>query len=148
MREFESLGHEQNRNIMNTSTITYYYSDNKCLKVLVKKYFPLTGMKTRNKMEKLNHSVFKVEHVERELEKCTKETQRKRMVDAIMNLTPPCLEASLNEDDFSPPIRSSTSPEPSVSLHASTTPPVNPLENVQLSIPWKWKVKMKISEEN
>lgn len=57
-----------------------------------------------------------------------------------MNLTPPSLEVSLNEDDISPPINSSTPQEPSVSSHASTTPP-EPPENVQLSIPSNWIVQ-------
>lgn len=59
--------------------------------------------------------------------------KRKKEVNAIMNLTPPSLEASLNEDNAVAPTNNST-PEPSVQSDSFTnSPPECPPENLQVS---------------
>ena len=67
---------------------------------------------------------------------------KKNTVDAIMNLTPPSLEASLNECDAATPTNCSTPPVPSVPSHPSTnSSPVRHSENMQRSLQNKCKVQ-------
>lgn len=62
--------------------------------------------------------------------------KRKKEVNAIMNLIPPSLEASLNENNAVAPTNNSTL-EPSVQSHSFTNSPPENLQVSEVSIPSK-----------